>query len=147
MSLDEAQPVQSKTEPATKKHTLEDCKAHNREEDCWLVISGKVYDVTQFLDEHPGGFDIVLAATGKDATEDFEEIGHSNAAREMLDKYYIGEFEGGKEAANQVNATANASAKEAKATKTSSSFQSILPFLPIVFVLVAILAGYQFLGK
>lgn len=65
MSLDEAQPVQSKTEPATKKHTLEDCKAHNKEEDCWLVISSKVYDVTQFLDEHPGGFDIVLAATGK----------------------------------------------------------------------------------
>ncbi|DBA71154.1 TPA: hypothetical protein ACH3X2_011558 [Trebouxia sp. C0005] len=147
MSLDEAQPVQSKTEPATKKHTLEDCKAHNREEDCWLVIGGKVYDVTQFLDEHPGGFDIVLAATGKDATEDFEEIGHSNAAREMLDKYYIGEFEGGKEAANQVNATANASAKEAKATKTNSSFQGILPFLPVILVLVAILAGYQFLGK
>jgi len=46
-----------------------------------------------------------------------------------------------------VNATANASAKEAKATKTSSSFQGILPFLPIIFVLVAILAGYQFLGK
>ena len=56
-------------------------------------------------------------------------------------------LQGGKEAANQVNATANASAKEAKATKTSSSLQGILPFLPIIFVLVAILAGYQFLGK
>ncbi len=55
--------------------------------------------------------------------------------------------QGGKEAANQVNATANASAKEAKATKTNSSSQGILPFLPIIFVLVAILAGYQFLGK
>lgn len=29
---------------------------------------------------------------GKDATEDFEEIGHSRAAKEMLTKYYIGEF-------------------------------------------------------
>lgn len=147
MSVDEAQPVQSETKSSTKKHTLEDCKAHNKEEDCWLVISGKVYDVTQFLDEHPGGFDIVLAATGKDATEDFEEIGHSNAAREMLDKYYIGDFEGGKEAANEVNATANTSVKQAKATKTNSSLQGILPFLPIIFVLIAILAGYQYLGK
>lgn len=34
-----------------------------------------------------------LLCSGKDATEDFEEIGHSNAAREMLDKYYIGEFD------------------------------------------------------
>ena len=29
---------------------------------------------------------------GKDATEDFEEIGHSNAAKEMLDKYLVGDF-------------------------------------------------------
>jgi len=36
---------------------------------------------------------VLFVWSGKDATEDFEEIGHSNAAREMLDKYYIGEFE------------------------------------------------------
>lgn len=39
------------------------------------------------------GYDIILNTTGRDATEDFEEIGHSNAAREMLDKYLIGNFE------------------------------------------------------
>ena len=64
MSVDEAVPTQSENQPVKKKITLEDCKSHNKEEDCWLVISGKVYDVTEFLDEHPGGFDIVLAATG-----------------------------------------------------------------------------------
>ncbi len=31
--------------------------------------------------------------TGKDATEDFEEIGHSNAAKDLLSKYIIGDFE------------------------------------------------------
>ena len=36
---------------------------------------------------------MLAAWSGKDATEDFEEIGHSKAAREMLDKYYVGEFE------------------------------------------------------
>jgi cytochrome b involved in lipid metabolism len=41
----------------------------------------------------PGGFDIILSNTGKDATEDFEEIGHSNAAKEMLTKYHIGSYE------------------------------------------------------
>jgi cytochrome b involved in lipid metabolism len=39
------------------------------------------------------GYDIILNTTGRDATEDFEEIGHSNAAREMLDKYLVGDFE------------------------------------------------------
>ena len=65
MSVDEAVPAQSDIQSDKKTISLQDCKAHNKEEDCWLVISGKVYDVTEFLDEHPGGFDIVLAATGK----------------------------------------------------------------------------------
>lgn len=38
----------------TKVFTLEECKAHRTEKDCWLIIHGKVYDVTEFLDEHPG---------------------------------------------------------------------------------------------
>jgi len=35
-------------------YSLDDCKKHTSEKDCWLVIHGKVYDVTDFLDEHPG---------------------------------------------------------------------------------------------
>ena len=64
MSVDDAALTESEEQPGKKLISLQDCKAHNKEEDCWLVISGKVYDVTEFLDEHPGGFDIVLAATG-----------------------------------------------------------------------------------
>ena len=67
MSVDEAQQKAENTKTAGKKVSLQDCKALNIEEDCWLVISGIVYDVTEFLDEHPGGFDIVLAATGNHA--------------------------------------------------------------------------------
>lgn len=85
MSVDEAQPVQSETKSSTKKHTLEDCKAHNKEEDCWLVISGKVYDVTQFLDEHPGGFDIVLAATGTaDCMPDLQHFAYFSCDKLLL---------------------------------------------------------------
>ena len=62
--MSEAQPAQAQAPAKNKQITLEDCKSHNKEEDCWLVIGGKVYDVTEFLDEHPGGFDIVLAACG-----------------------------------------------------------------------------------
>ena len=48
-----------------KLYSLEEVKAHVREDDCWLVINGNVYDVTAFLDEHPGGFDIIIANTGE----------------------------------------------------------------------------------
>lgn len=38
----------------TKAYTLEELKEHTTESDCWLAIHGKVYNVTDFLDEHPG---------------------------------------------------------------------------------------------
>ena len=93
----------------------------------------------------------------------------------MLDKYYIGEFDvrpcviccadrewvfpyfmpflqhlqGGVEEAKQANATAKESAKEGKAqaVQRSSALQGILPLLPVLFVVLAALAAYQFLGK
>ncbi|KAL1553155.1 Cytochrome b5 isoform E [Salvia divinorum] len=76
-----------------KLHVFEEVAKHNETKDCWIVISGKVYDVTPFMDDHPGGDEVLLAATGKDATNDFEDIGHSDEAREMMDKYYIGKID------------------------------------------------------
>ncbi|XP_031481244.1 cytochrome b5-like isoform X2 [Nymphaea colorata] len=76
-----------------KVFTLEEVSKHNNSKDCWLVINGKVYDVTQFLDDHPGGDDVLLSATGKDATDDFEDVGHSSTARAMMDGYLIGEID------------------------------------------------------
>ncbi|KAL6509230.1 Cytochrome b5 isoform E [Orobanche gracilis] len=76
-----------------KIHVFEEVAKHNNTKDCWLIINGKVYDVTPFMDDHPGGDEVLLSATGKDATNDFEDVGHSDSAREMLDKYYIGEMD------------------------------------------------------
>ncbi|KAL1565499.1 Cytochrome b5 isoform E [Salvia divinorum] len=76
-----------------KSHTYEEVAKHNKTKDCWLIISGKVYDVTPFMEDHPGGDEVLLAATGKDATNDFEDIGHSDSAREMMDEYLIGEID------------------------------------------------------
>ncbi|KAF8379951.1 hypothetical protein HHK36_027417 [Tetracentron sinense] len=76
-----------------KIHSFEEVEKHNQTKDCWLIISGKVYDVTPFMDDHPGGYEVFLSASGKDATNDFEDVGHSDSAREMMDKYYIGEID------------------------------------------------------
>lgn len=45
-----------------------------------------------FSFQHPGGEEVLLEQAGKDATEQFEDVGHSSDAREMMTKYKIGEL-------------------------------------------------------
>ncbi|XP_058743844.1 cytochrome b5-like [Vicia villosa] len=73
--------------------TFEDVAKHNQKKDCWIIINKKVYDVTPFLDDHPGGDEALLSATGKDATLDFEDVGHSDSATEMMEQYLVGEVD------------------------------------------------------
>ncbi|KAL3517324.1 hypothetical protein ACH5RR_024226 [Cinchona calisaya] len=76
-----------------KVHVFEDVAKHDKKGDAWLIISGKVYDVSSFLDDHPGGEEVLLTATAKDATIDFEDVGHSDEAKELMNKYYIGDVD------------------------------------------------------
>lgn len=74
-------------------YTSEDVAAHSSRSSCWVSRNGKVYDVTGFLDDHPGGDDLILDYAGKDignimAEKDSHE--HSESAYEMLDEYVIG---------------------------------------------------------
>ncbi|KDP28439.1 hypothetical protein JCGZ_14210 [Jatropha curcas] len=76
-----------------KIHHFDDVVKHKDRHDCWLLIHGQVFDVTNFLEEHPGGDEVLLAATEKDATDDFQDVGHSKDAKELMKKYYIGDIE------------------------------------------------------
>ena len=79
---------------AGRKVSLDEVKVHNKDEDCWIVIDGKVYDVSVYMGVHPGGKDVLLEnADGKDATEAYEEADHTKRAKEMLKKYYVGDLE------------------------------------------------------
>ena len=49
----------------SQTYSLDEVNKHRSNKDCWLVVHGKVYDVTDFLEEHPGGYDIILQVTGK----------------------------------------------------------------------------------
>eukprot|EP00947_MAST-08B_sp_MAST-8B-sp1_P002866 g2866.t1 len=71
-----------------------DVGKHSTESDCWVTVHGKVYDVTNYLDEHPGGPEIIMDLAGKDASEEFEDIGHSADAREQMTQFLKGEIEG-----------------------------------------------------
>lgn len=52
------------------KFSQADVGKHSTESDCWVTVHGKVYDVTNYLDEHPGGPEIIMDLAGKDASEE-----------------------------------------------------------------------------
>ncbi|KAL9880473.1 cytochrome b5 isoform X2 [Glossina fuscipes] len=76
-----------------KQISLAEVKEHNKASDLWVVIENKVYDLTKFRDEHPGGEEVLVEVAGRDATKDFDEVGHSQDAKDMMKKYCIGELE------------------------------------------------------
>ncbi|XP_006878715.1 PREDICTED: cytochrome b5 type B-like [Elephantulus edwardii] len=78
-------------ESSVTYYRLEEVAKRNSSKEIWMVIHGRVYDVTRFLDEHPGGEEVLLEQAGADASESFEDVGHSSDAREMLKQYYIGD--------------------------------------------------------
>ncbi|KAL5666007.1 hypothetical protein ACJX0J_026115, partial [Zea mays] len=45
-----------------KVYSFEEVRKHSDRKDCWLIIAGKVYDVTPFMEEHPGGDEVLLAS-------------------------------------------------------------------------------------
>lgn len=82
------------TATSTKTYTLDDVAPHSGANDCWMVIAGKVYDVTSFIPNHPGG-QAILQGCGKNATAMFtkrpDDTAHSPRAEAKLDQFYIGE--------------------------------------------------------
>ncbi|KAG6856784.1 hypothetical protein H0H87_000752 [Tephrocybe sp. NHM501043] len=65
---------------AAKTVTIDDLRAHKSKDSFYILIHGKVYDATKFMDE--------------DATEAFEDVGHSDEARALLPGMLVGSFEG-----------------------------------------------------
>ena len=70
-----------------------DVRSRNTSKSCFVTVGTKVYDITSFLDDHPGGGDLILEYGGKDVTDIMgDEISHfhSEAAYEILDEHLIG---------------------------------------------------------
>ncbi|NXV80064.1 CYB5 protein, partial [Atlantisia rogersi] len=73
-------------------YRLEEVQKHNNSQSTWIILHHRIYDVTKFLDEHPGGEEVLREQAGGDATENFEDVGHSTDARTMSESYIIGEL-------------------------------------------------------
>merc|ERR1712137_364517 len=78
-----APPVSPPSVTATSGLTVDAVAGHNTESDCYVIIDDHVYNVTDFLPDHPGGKRAIMLYAGKDATEEFDML-HD---RKVLTKY------------------------------------------------------------
>ncbi|KAH3901408.1 related to Cytochrome b5 [Saccharomycodes ludwigii] len=76
-----------------KTFTYKEIAEHNTADDLWIIINDKVYNCTKFIDEHPGGDEVIIDLAAKDATKDFADIGHSDDAIKFLKKLYVGDVD------------------------------------------------------
>merc|ERR1740115_344306 len=83
---------------AVAGYTLEEVAKHNSKQSCWVVLDGKVLDVTSFLSEHPGGELAILTFAGKDATEEFNMIHPPDVVGKYAPDAIIGVLGGGADA-------------------------------------------------
>merc|ERR1711916_2081 len=81
-----------KKETTLKEYTLADVQAHNTEKDCWVILHGEVYDVTDFLQDHPGGARAIVMYAGKDATEPFDMLHSMELLEKVAVDYKIGKL-------------------------------------------------------
>lgn len=81
----------STTAPSAGTYTLAEVATHNSQSSCYTAINGSVYDVTPFIQQHPGGAGAILSLCGTDGTAAFEgqHGGQSRPASELA-SYKIG---------------------------------------------------------
>ncbi|KAI4314174.1 hypothetical protein L6164_027109 [Bauhinia variegata] len=71
--------------------TAEELKRHNKPGDLWISIQGKVYNVSDWAKQHPGGEVIILNLAGQDVTDAFIAY-HPGSAWQYLDKFFTGYY-------------------------------------------------------
>ncbi|KAJ3417081.1 hypothetical protein HDV05_006940 [Chytridiales sp. JEL 0842] len=69
-----------------KKFTVAEVAQHNKEDDAWIIVDGKVYDITDFMDGHPGGKRILMSVAGQDATKQFHQFHKAGTVFAKYDK-------------------------------------------------------------
>ena len=73
-----------------RKISAEEVATHNTMEDCWTVLRGKVYNLTPYVNFHPGGDKILKAVLGRDCTKLFDKYHKWVNGEYMLEKCKVG---------------------------------------------------------
>lgn len=77
-----------------KEYTMEEVAKHNTKDDLWVVVKGVVMDLSNWLDEHPGGPQAIMNFMGRDATEEFEMLHDDEVIPKYAPQQVIGRVKG-----------------------------------------------------
>ena len=123
--------------------SLAELAEHKTSDSVWTAIDGKVYDVTPFLDDHPGGEEVLRDKAGEDSSVGYHDTGHSDEANKMLVKYLVGSLSAEDAAELKKNEVASAPKPKPKPTTTEPVQSQAWVFL-VIFALIAIAYRFYF---
>ncbi|MDO5627345.1 MAG: cytochrome b5-like heme/steroid binding domain-containing protein [Mobilicoccus sp.] len=89
------EPTDAASGTPVEQITMADVQEHADAESCWTVIEGQVYDVTDWISQHPGGAERIEGLCGTDGTDQF--LGQHEGApnpNQRLESFHIGELAG-----------------------------------------------------
>ena len=88
----------SDSEGGVREITLDELAEHDSEDSCWKAINGRVYDITDYIPNHPTPPHVIANWCGQESTEAWDGIGggsgHSATAAAMLERYRVGVLAG-----------------------------------------------------
>lgn len=83
--------IQSPAEATPNSYTLAEVATHKTSDSCWTAIDGQVYDLTPFIERHPGGVANIMKLCGIDGTDKFTaQHGGQSQPENTLKDYFIG---------------------------------------------------------
>ncbi|EFX05736.1 cytochrome b5 [Grosmannia clavigera kw1407] len=111
--------------------TADEVAAHKTQEDLWIAVHGRVYNVASYLQDHPGGAAILLDVAGTDASHEYDDAGHSEDADEIMAALVVGTLQGTR--VGRPTKTVQLIQSSSSSAKTVSSSSSLsLHVLPVL---------------
>ncbi|CAH0051426.1 unnamed protein product [Clonostachys solani] len=107
--------------------TTPELAQHNTANDLWVSVHGKVYNLTSFVNDHPGGIDAILQCAGDDGTDAYDYAGHSKSASATLTRFLIGPLEGHDEKLSEEENRSDPLPKPQREVKRNSYFPASYP--------------------